>query len=138
MAHCASDWPWYCPYPRHRVCGLYNNTLNMKVVKSEENLLEFDNGLKVVGDGDVDCCAYNYLDFEQLPVDTELEDMNLEEFRKAITLKGDGFIVKDKEGTPKWVQARSSQNGYYSDITALVLEQNGESVRCGEFEGEQE
>lgn len=110
----------------------------MKVVKSEENLLEFDNGLKVVGDGDVDCCAYNYLDFEQLPVDTELEDMNLEEFRKAITLKGDGFIVKDKEGTPKWVQARSSQNGYYSDITALVLEQNGESVRCGEFEGEQE
>lgn len=26
----------------------------------------------------------------------------------------DGFILKDSQGTPKWVQARSYQNGYYS------------------------
>jgi hypothetical protein len=35
----------------------------MKVIKSEDSLLEFDNGLVVSGDGDVDCCAYNYSDF---------------------------------------------------------------------------
>ncbi len=52
----------------------------MKVIKSEENLLEFDNGLAVIGDGDDDCCAYNYLDFEQFPVGTELPTMTAGEF----------------------------------------------------------
>ena len=33
----------------------------MKIVKSEEDLLEFDNGLKIEGEGDVDCCANSYL-----------------------------------------------------------------------------
>lgn len=108
----------------------------MKVIKSEENLLEFDNGLSVVGDGDVDCCAHNYLDFEQLPVGTELPTMDLAEFHKAISLKEDGFAVTDITGTPKWVQARSDQNGYYSNMTTLVLEQNGETLRLKSFEGE--
>lgn len=95
----------------------------MLVTKSEDNLLEFDNGLQVIGLGDNDCCAINYLDFEQLPVGTKLRTMDLEEFSQAITVKDDGFSVKDAEGTPKWVQARSSQNGYYSNITSLFLRQ---------------
>lgn len=109
----------------------------MKVIISEENLLEFDNGLKVIGDGDIDCCANNYLDFEQLPIGTELEDMDLEEFRSAITIREDGFSVKDKQGIPKWVQARSRQNGYYSNITTLILEQNGTQVTCERLVGEE-
>lgn len=107
----------------------------MKVIKSEENLLEFDNGLVIEGDGDVDCCAYNFLDFEQLPVGTELPTMTAGEFADNINLKEDGFSVKDSERTPKWVQARSSQNGYYSNITTLLLKYKGKTLNLGELSG---
>lgn len=108
----------------------------MKVIKSEENLLEFDNGLVLEGEGDVDCCAYNYLDFEQLPVGTEVKTMTLGQFVDTIKLKEDGFALKDTEGTPKWVQARSSQNGYYSSMTTLIVKQDGKTVDLGELYGE--
>lgn len=109
----------------------------MKVTKSEDNLLEFDNGLSVIGDGEVDCCAYNYLDFEQLPVGTELPTMSLGEFADRIQVKEDGFSVKDIAGTPKWVQARSNQNGYYSNMTTLVLKYQDKEARLSKFAGEE-
>ncbi len=108
----------------------------MKVIKSEENYVEFDNGLEIIGDGDVDCCAYNFLDFEQLPVGTEVKTATAKQFVKAIKLKDDGFIVKDTDGTPKWVQARSSQNGYYSNITSLSVKYKGETIDLGELSGD--
>lgn len=86
----------------------------MKVIVSEENELEFDNGLVVQGDHSQSCCEHNYLDFEQLPVGTELPDQTAPEFVAAIIIKDDGFIVRDAIGTPLWVQARSIQSGYYS------------------------
>lgn len=107
----------------------------MKVLKSEENFLEFDNGLQVIGVGDEDCCAYNYLDFEQLPVGTELPTMGLEDFYKAISLKEDGFSIRNKNGIPKWVQARSDQNGYYSDMTTLYLKQGIWRIDVKNFTG---
>lgn len=107
----------------------------MIVTKSEDNLLVFDNGLKVIGDGEEDCCAYNYLDFEQIPVGTEFDDMTLEEFHAAIRIKDDGFSIKDVDGIPKWVQARSQQNGYYSNMTTLVLEQGEKRITSKNFEG---
>lgn len=107
----------------------------MKVTKSEDNLLEFDNGLAVIGDGDQDCCAVNYLDFEQLPVGTELPDMTAGQFMDAISLKEDGFSVRDSKRTPKWVQARSDQNGYYSSCTTLIVRYKGTEARLKEFSG---
>lgn len=109
----------------------------MKVTKSEDNLLKFDNGLVVKGDPDYDCCAVNYLDFEQLPVDTELPTMTLGEFVDSLNVKDDGFIVKDVNGTPKWVQARSEQNGYYSNITTLIVEFDGKTANLGKLSGEE-
>lgn len=109
----------------------------MKVIKNYEDVaIEFDNGLVVEGDGDVDCCAINYLDFEQLPVGTELPTMTAGEFVDAITLKKDGFLVKDIDGTPKWVQARSEQNGYYSNMTTLLIKYKGKTIDLGELSGE--
>lgn len=108
----------------------------MKVIKSEESLLEFDNGLVVEGDGDMDCCAYNFLDFEQLPIGTELRTMTAKQFAKNIKLKEDGFIVKDILGIPKWVQARSQQNGYYSSMTTLLLKYKDTVINVGEFSGD--
>jgi hypothetical protein len=108
----------------------------MIVTKSDDNILEFDNGLVVEGYGDIDCCAFNYLDFEQLPVGTELPTMDAAEFTRYISLKDDGFAVKDSEGTPKWVQARSDQNGYYSNMTTLVLKYDGKTMSLGDLCGE--
>lgn len=108
----------------------------MRVTKSEDNLLEFDNGLIVEGLGDYDCCAVNYLDFEQLPVGTELPTMTAKQFAKRITLKEDGFTVKDSGGTPKWVQARSIQNGYYSNMTTLIVKYKDTELTLGKLSGE--
>lgn len=108
----------------------------MKVIKSEDNLLEFDNGLRICGDGEVDCCAVNFLDFEQLPIGTELDTMTAGQFVDAITLKDDGFIVKDSQDVPKWVQARSHQNGYYSNYTHLLVEYGETKVKVGSLCGE--
>jgi hypothetical protein len=107
----------------------------MKVIKQDEDEVRFDNGLKIIGDGDVDCCAHNFLDFEQLPVGTELPTATALQMAKRIKLKDDGFSVKDIEGTPKWVQARSHQNGYYSNRTTVILEYKDTKITLGELSG---
>ena len=93
----------------------------MKVILSEEDTLKFDNGLILMGNHDQRCCEINYLDFEQLPVGTELPTMTAKEFAKAIKIGDDGFSIKDIHGIPKWVQARSEQNGYYSSGVDLII-----------------
>lgn len=110
----------------------------MRVTKSDESLLEFDNGLVVWGAHDQDCCEYNFLDFGQLPVGTELPDMTGDEFAKNISLKEDGFSVKDSEGIPKWVQARSQQNGYYGIGVELSVEYEGRTTKIAELDGDVE
>lgn len=110
----------------------------MKVIKSEEDLLEFDTGLKIEGEGDVDCCANNYLDFENILVGDEFPTMTLGEMIDTIKLKDDGFILKDSQGTPKWVQARSYQNGYYSNRTTVYVKDGDKSVTLGELSGDVE
>lgn len=93
----------------------------MKVIVSKEGTLEFDNGLILESRHEQNCCEYNYLDFEQLPVGTELPTMTAKEFAKAIKIGDDGFSIKDIDGIPKWVQARSEQNGYYSSGVNLII-----------------
>lgn len=93
----------------------------MKVILSEEGTLKFDNGLILESNHRQECCEYNYLDFEQLPVGTELPTMTAKEFAKAIKIKSDGFSIKDIHGIPKWVQARSDQNGFYSNEVDLII-----------------
>lgn len=93
----------------------------MKVILSEEGTLEFDNGLVLESRHEQNCCEINYLDFEQLPVGTELPTMTAKEFAKAIKIGDDGFSIKDIDGIPKWVQARSEQNGFYSSGVNLII-----------------
>lgn len=107
----------------------------MKVITSEENLLEFDNGVSIRGIGDIDCCAYNYLDFEQLPVGTEVKTATVGELVDSISIKEDGFAVTDITGTPKWVQARSDQNGYYSNMTDVEISDKEKTVAVGRLSG---
>lgn len=107
----------------------------MQVIVSEDNLVKFSNGLTIRGEGEYDCCAVNYLDFEQLPVGTVLPDLTVGQFVDYINLKSDGFSLKDSEGTPKWVQARSNQNGYYSDRTDVFVTHGDKEVKLGTLSG---
>ena len=104
----------------------------MKVTVSKENDLKFDNGVELFGWHENFCCEHNYLDFEQLPVGTELPDMTARELHNAIKVKQDGLILKDKDGVPKWVQARSNQNGYYSSTLAFAIKDKDYSYQSGE------
>lgn len=108
----------------------------MKVITSEDNLVEFDNGIKIVGEGDDDCCAINYIDFEQFVVGAEFPTMTLGQLTDAINLKEDGFALTDSQGLPKWAQARSQQNGYYSNNTTITIEHDGKKVILGAISGE--
>lgn len=90
--------------------------------------IEFDNGLIIKSCHNQDCCEDNYLDFEQLPVGTELPTMTAKQFAKAIKIKEDGFIIKDINGIPKWVQARSDQNGFYSNGVDLIIKDEFDEI----------
>jgi len=109
----------------------------MKVISSEDNELVFDNGLKILGEGERDCCAYNYIDFEQFEVGAEFPSMTAGQFIDTINIQDDGFAMKDIHGIPKWAQARSSQNGYYSDITEIFVEYAGKTLSLGKLRGDQ-
>ena len=108
----------------------------MKVIKSDENILVFDNGLEVSSEYEQECCERNYLDFEQLPVGTEMPDMDDEEFKKSVSLKEDGFSVMASDGFSKWVQARSLQNGYYSRSVTPTVTYNDKTTQMQELDGE--
>ena len=103
----------------------------MKVIEASDvqdgfvATVTFDNGLVLGSEFTPDCCAYNFLDFEQMHVGREFPPMTGEEFLAAITKKEDGFSVKDSFGVPAWVQARSAQNGYYSTGVDLTVEYGG-------------
>lgn len=98
----------------------------MKVVKSFDGYLEFDNGVAIESYHDADCCEDNYLDFEQFVVGAEFPTMSVEELCRNLALKPDGLILKDSEGIPKWAQARSEQNGYYSYSVGVMVKDNSD------------
>lgn len=95
----------------------------MKIVKIDEisNEVKFDNGICMYSDYKQDCCEKNYIDFSQLKVGDEFEGNDIEDLIKVITIKKDGVIIRDINGIPKWLQARSEQNGYYSNVVQLII-----------------
>jgi len=93
----------------------------MKVTEATEDKVVFDNGLTLSSEHYHDCCERNYIDFEQFSVGTQLPKANAPQFLEMITIKEDGFSVKDSKNTPLWAQARSIQNGYYTRGVSLVI-----------------
>lgn len=111
----------------------------MKVIISEDDHVEFDNGLVITGEGDVDCCALNYIDFEQFTVGREFPNMTDKEFKRHAKIKDDGFALKDSQKVPAWAQARSEQNGYYSNMSTLFVQyKGGERTEVTRLAGEVE
>lgn len=94
----------------------------MKVIGIKEDVLRFDNGLYIKSFHYQDCCETNYLDFEQFHLGDEFPvAKTLGELVDQMRIKKDGFSLVDAQGIPKWVQARSCQNGYYSNRVGLTI-----------------
>lgn len=109
----------------------------MKVIRSDDDEVVFDNGLVLNGEGDVDCCASNWIDFEQFTVGREFPNMTDKGFMQKVRLKDDGFALKDSQGVPAWAQARTSQNGYYSPMSTLSIKYGDKpAIEVGRLEGE--
>lgn len=92
----------------------------IKVVRAEEEYLEFSDGSTITSHHDPDCCEYNYADF------TQIDDLAREwEFEHPILFEeseyGFRFGNKDKM---VFVPCYSNQNGYYSYSVSIYYNGN--------------
>lgn len=101
-----------------------------KIIKLEENLIEFDDGTMITADHCQDCCENNYADCEQLDDiarNTDFDTANLV-FEEV---EGSGFRFGNAPAKMFFVPCYSDQNGYYSDDVYIYL--NGKpylNVQC--------
>jgi len=100
----------------------------MKIIKVEENYLEFDNGRYIECDHYQDCCEWNYADFEQLDDLARNYDFNPDLNFEIV--EGAGFRFGDSRRM-FFVPCYSIQNGYYTaelDIRYYGINIFGERV----------
>jgi hypothetical protein len=89
-------------------------------------VLLFDDGTKLYGEHDQDCCECHYLDFEHLELSDfdGLEfDLSNESFFERVS--GYGIRLLPKNGLPIAVPGYGSNNGYYSSNIRLVVCKDG-------------
>ena len=94
----------------------------VKVIKVDDGLLEFDNGVKLYSDHDQDCCESHELSLADLTIGDfeELEfDLTSDNFFERI--EGYGIALLPLRGHPVRIPGYGSNNGYYSAQLNLVL-----------------
>lgn len=99
---------------------------NTKVVKINEESVEFDNGIELLSDHFQDCCECHWLSFNDLSMDDfdGLEfDLSSDNFFERV--KDYGIRLIPVNGHPVSVAGYGSNNGYYSDQLDLVLRKGG-------------
>lgn len=106
----------------------------MRVVKAEEELLEFDNGDTITSDWSPSCCEYNYADFSAI-MDEELRNCEFDSVSFGRRQDGIGFNLifhglphkrMEKYDKTYFVPCYSDQNGWYS--SELTIYHNGKEV----------
>lgn len=91
-----------------------------KIVKIEENRIEFSDGTIIHCDHCQDCCEHNYADFHQL--DDLARNYNYKTSRLRFeAVDGSGFRFGDSPFRMFFVPCYSSQNGYYSSDIEVYL-----------------
>jgi hypothetical protein len=100
----------------------------IKVIRAEQEYLEFSDGTTITSEHDADCCEYNYADF------TQIDDLAKDwEFEHPILFEesefGFRFGNKDKM---VFVPCYSEQNGYYSYSVEIYYNGNRvfERIEC--------
>ena len=94
-----------------------------KIIKIEEDLIEFSDGTRITCDHDQDCCECNYADCNQLDDLARAYDFDTSNL-KFEAIEGSGFRFGDHPQRMFFVPCYSEQNGYYSSDIDVYL--NGE------------
>lgn len=103
---------------------------NTKVVKINEESLEFDNGVELLSDHFQDCCECHWLSFEDLSMDDfDGLEFNLDSDGFFERVEGYGIRLIPVNGHPVSVAGYGSNNGYYSDQLDLVLMKNKKAIK---------
>ena len=84
----------------------------IKIVKVDDDCIEFDNGSKITYDHEPDCCEENYADFCQLE---ELARKTAFTLPLSFESVENGGFRFGNPGKMFFVPCYSAQNGYYSD-----------------------
>lgn len=106
-----------------------------KIIRTEENLIEFSDGTRITCDHDQDCCEWNYADCEQLDDLARGYDFNTTKLTFE-AVDGCGFRFGDRPERMFFVPCYSVQNGYYSDDIDVYLNGNLEThLTCEEVDG---
>ena len=96
-----------------------------KIIKLEEDLIEFDDGTRITADHCQNCCECNYADCEQLDHLARHYNFNTKKLR-FVAVEGQGFRFGDNPLRMFFVPCYSDQNGYYSSDIDIYL--NGKAV----------
>lgn len=92
-----------------------------KIIKAEENLIEFDNGVRITASHCQVCCGDNYADCEQLDDLARGYDFNTSQLVfEAVEYAG--FRFGDNPNRMFFVPCYSEQNGYYSCYIDIFLD----------------
>lgn len=100
----------------------------MKVTKIEEEVLHFENNVRLYSYHEPDCCESHYLSFADLTMDdfNGLEfDLSNDDFFERI--EGYGIALLPVKGFPIRVPGYGYNNGYYSSALSLILDKGNES-----------
>ena len=95
---------------------------NLKVIKVDSDILEFDNGIKLCSHHDQDCCESHYLSMSDLSLDDfeGLEfDLTTDDF--FIRINDYGIALLPINGHPVRIPGYASNNGYYSSNLDLIV-----------------
>lgn len=103
-----------------------------KIIKTEENLIEFEDGTKITCEHEQDCCEHNYADCEQIDDLAKAYDFDTSRIRVE-AIDGSGFRFGDNPNRMFFVPCYSEQNGYYSDdIIICINEEYQTNLVCFE------
>lgn len=102
-----------------------------KIIKAEENELEFDDGTKITCDHDQDCCEYNYAAFDA--IDDICRATNFDTSKLVFESCEYGFRFGNAPAKMFYVPCYSDQNGYYTDEVDVYLNGVQKLTTCGEM-----
>jgi hypothetical protein len=102
----------------------------MKIIKYEENLIEFDNGCIIEFEHVDECCEHVYADCEYLSnynilphtgETIKIGDIDFPEDieNNIIKVEGEGVKLKAKDGSVWFIPCYDEQNGYYSSDLSI-------------------
>lgn len=94
-----------------------------KIIRLEDNLIEFSNGTLITCDHSQDCCEWNYADCTNIDDLARNYDFNTSKLTFE-SVEGCGFRFGDHPQRMFFVACYSEQNGYYSSDIDVYL--NGE------------